>query len=84
MHTTVVPEGVSTGTSGVTFRATLTRTSNPYLAHRVPLTGYIRIHEFSTTGEIQPNGVTFMPDAKDGTHTSFVSVKDATFVIGTR
>jgi len=80
----LVPERASIGIVGMTFRAVLTATTNPYLADRLPLTGYVSIHETDIFGGVQPNGVTFMPDAPEGEHTSFVAVPDARFEFGTR
>ena len=79
-----MPEGVTTGISGVTFRAVLTATSNEYLAPRLPLTGYVKIVEFDNRGGVQPSGALFMPDREDGGFTSFVHVPDARFEFGTR
>lgn len=79
-----VPENTSTGIAGIQFRAILTETSNPYLAERLPLTGYVRIVEFDVDGCVQPHGALFMPDAEDGGMTSFVRVADARFEFSTR
>jgi hypothetical protein len=79
-----VPENVSKGTSGVTFRATLTDTSNEYLYDLLPLTGYVRIHEFDIHGYPQPGKVTFCPDRPDGAASPFVEVRNAQFTFGTR
>jgi len=81
-----VPEGTLRGTPPcqIIFRAILTATSNPYLADRLPLTGYVSIHEFDVDGGVQPHGATFMPDPEEGGHTSFVVVEDARFEFTTR
>jgi hypothetical protein len=67
----------------VSFRATLTATSNKYLVDRLPLEGFVAIHERSIHGECQ--FVTFMPDPEQpGGLTCFVSVPDAEFTFKTR
>lgn len=78
------PEGMATGIAHVVFRAMLTETSNPYLADRLPLAGYVKIIEFDIHGGVQPSGALFMPDPEPGKYTSFVEVKDARFEFGTR
>lgn len=78
------PEGMATGIAGVTFRAVLIETSNPYLADRLPVAGYVKVVEFDVHGGVQPSGALFMPDPEPGQHTSFVHVADARFEFGTR
>lgn len=81
-HPHVPEDATGIPAAGVSFRATLTATSNTYLADRLPLDGFIRIHERATTGECQ--FVTFMPDPEEGHHTSFVEVPHAEFSVRTR
>lgn len=66
----------------VAFRATLTATTNTYLAKRLPLVGLVQIHERTIDG--QCTFVTFMPDPEPGKHTSFVAVPNAEFTFKTR
>jgi len=83
-HHTPKSEGLTTGISGVTFRAVLTETSNPYLADRLPVAGYVKIVEFDVDGGVMPSGALFMPDSPEGQRASFVRVADARFEFGTR
>lgn len=80
------PERTLTGTPPATvrFRAVLTATSNPYLVDRLPVAGYVDIHEFDVHGGVQPHGAMFAPDSEDGTPAPFVVVEDARFEFGTR
>lgn len=66
----------------VAFRATLTATSNEYLAPRLPLDGLVQIGERSIHGDC--TRVQFMPDPEPGKLTSFVAVPDAEFTFRSR
>ena len=79
-----VPEGTNVGITGIQFRAVLVETSNPYLADRLPVAGYVRIVETDVDGGVQPSGALFMPDVPEGEQTSFVHVADARFEFSTR
>lgn len=59
---------------------TLTATSNPYLADRLPARGLLRVFEMRTDGYAQPRKVTFQQVADDGTPIgSTVAADDAEF-----
>lgn len=75
---------IATGIPGasVAFRATLTATTNKYLAPRLPLEGLVQIHERSVAGECQ--FVTFMPEVEGVGYTTFVAVPNAEFTVKTR
>ena len=80
---TFVPEfavGIPRGT--VAFRATLTATSNKYLADHLPVEGFVQIGERDVHGNC--TRVLFMPDCPPGERTSFVSVPDAKFEFTSR
>lgn len=59
------------------FRATLTATTNEYLADRLPCQGYVQVVERNIYGEV--SRALFMPDPGDGPYTSFVEVPHARF-----
>lgn len=83
MNTTAVIPAQAVGIpSGiVAFRATLTATSNSYLADRLPCEGIVQIGERDIHGNCM--SVLFMPLDREGV-TSFVSVPDAQFTFGSR
>ncbi|MEH0110510.1 hypothetical protein V6N00_12440 [Tersicoccus sp. MR15.9] len=59
---------------------TLTATSNPYLAPRLPLRGLLSVHEMRTSGYAQPRKMTFQTVDADGNLVgSRVAVDDAEF-----
>lgn len=64
------------------FRVLLTKTSNPYLMERLPMTGTIHIQEFDIHG--CPMRALFMPDPEPNGNTAFVGAPDAVFEIRTR
>lgn len=66
--------------------ATLTKTSNPYLADRLPLVGEITVHETDTRSRPMPSKVTFrIADAsKLGGLGASVHVDDAEWHVSTR
>ena len=78
----VPQEAVGIPGATVAFRATLTETTNKYLRDRLPVEGFVRIHERANTGECQ--FVTFLPDAEPGQNTSWVLVPKAEFTVRTR
>lgn len=59
------------------FRATLTKTTNQYLAPRLPLEGVVQIVETGVSHQVIRT--LFMPDPEPGNYTSFVSVPDAEY-----
>lgn len=80
--TTPIPaHAVGIPGASVAFRATLTATSNKYLADRLPCEGLVQIGERDIHGNC--TRVQFMPLDGEG-HTSFVSVPDAQFEFGSR
>lgn len=64
----------------VSFRASLTATSNPFLRDRLPIEGLVQIGERGVDGSC--TRVLFMPLDRDPT--SFVSVPDAEFTFRSR
>lgn len=66
----------------VAFRATLTATTNKYLAPHLPLDGLVDIGERDIHGNC--TRVLFMPEVSEGQLTSFVSVPDAEFTFRSR
>lgn len=58
---------------------TLTATTNPYLAHRLPLRGLLTVHEMRTDGYAQPLRVGFRAQGADGSFGASVAVDDPEF-----
>lgn len=82
MNTIEIPaHAVGIPAATVSFRATLTATSNPFLIDRLPCEGLVAIGERDIHGNC--TRVQFMPLDQDGT-TSFVAVPDAEFTFGSR
>ena len=74
-HAIGIPNGV------VSFRATLTATTNKYLQDRLPCVGLVQIGERDIHGRCIRTS--FMPLDREG-HTSFVQVPDAEYTFGSR
>jgi hypothetical protein len=79
---TLPPDAVGIPSGTVSFRATLTATSNPYLADRLPCDGLVRIGERDVHGRC--TRVTFMPLDAVARRSSFVAVPDAEFHFNSR
>lgn len=76
--TFIIPDAAK-GTPGATvmFRATLTATTNQYLADKLPVTGLVKIGERDIHGNCIR--LLFRPDAEDGSVSTFVMVPNAVF-----